>query len=106
MQLGIVRHFLTSFDTKDTWIYEKEKILLGNVPNTAPPPGLSDLKQVQLFINYRNFVPPIFKDNVCPKSPDLVIEKVKIQKKEKNKARKDKKKTYDDNVSNEAMFNS
>ena len=39
---------------------------------------------------------------MCPKSPDLLIEKVKIQRKERNKAMKENKKEYDRNASNEA----
>ena len=100
-QLRIVHHFLTSFDTRDTWVYETEKLLLSDVPRTTPAPRLSDLKQAQLHTNFRRFVLPKFKYKMCPKPPDLLIEKFNIQRKKKNKVRKDNKKTQDGNISNE-----
>ena len=66
------------------------------------PPGFLDLKQAQMCTNFRRFVPPKFKDWICPKPPDLLTEKVKIQRKENNKASKNNNKTQFGNVSNEA----
>ena len=77
------------------------KILLSDVFNAVPRPGLSHLKKVQPCTNRRRFVPPKFKDEMHPKYPDLLIEKVKIQRKEKNKVKKYNKKTHDGNLSNE-----
>ena len=66
------------------------------------PPGFLDLKQAQMCTNFRRFVPPKFKDKRCPKLPDLLIEKVKIQRKENNKVSKENNKTQFGNVSKEA----
>ena len=99
-QLSVMHRFLTSFGTRDAWISETAKSLLRNIPNTSLSPGLSDLNKAQLHTNYRTFVLPKFNDKMCPKPPDFVIEKVKIQKKEKNKSRKDNKKIQDGSVSN------
>ena len=65
-------------------------------------PRLLDLKEVQLLANCRAFVTPKHKDKKCSKDSEDVIERVKMQRKEKNKVRKDSKKTKDGSASNEA----
>ena len=101
-QLNVIHNFLTSFDTRDTWISEIAKLLLSDTTNAIPRPRLSALKEAQLCTNCRTFVLPKFKDEACPKPPNHIIKRAKIQKKEKNKVRKEKKKTRDSNVSDES----
>ena len=45
---------------------------------------------------------PKHRDDTCSKASDDFIERVKMQSKEKNKVRKDSKKTKDGSASNEA----
>ena len=90
--LNLMHRFLTSFDMRDTCISETAKLSLSDIPSTELP-GLSDLKEAKLHTNYPIFVLLKLKDEMWPKPTDYTIERVKTQKKEKNKVRKDNKKT-------------
>ena len=79
-QLNVMRYFLTSFNMRDTRIYEIAKLLLSDVTNAMMPPEMSDAKEVQLCTNRRAFVPPKFKDEMCPKPPDHFVERIKTKK--------------------------
>ena len=83
--------------------YWNWNLLLTDITNAALPPGLSDLKEVELCTNCRTFVPPKFKDEMCPKPSDDFIERVKMKRKEKNNMRKENNKLKDGNVPNEAV---
>ena len=54
--------------------------------------------------NFRTFLPPKFKDYTCPNPPDYAVERVKIQKKEKNELSKDNRKIHNRNLSKEASI--
>ncbi len=55
-------------------------------------PGLREIKQVELYTEFRKFVPEEFRDEICPKPSDHVLEKIKKDRSEKTKARNHKKK--------------
>ena len=55
-------------------------------------PGLREIKQVELYSKFRKFVPEEFRDEICPKPSDHVLEKIKKDRSEKTKARNHKKK--------------
>jgi len=55
-------------------------------------PGLREIKQVELYTKFRKFVPEEFRDEICPKPSDHVLEKIKKDRSEKTKARNHKKK--------------
>jgi flavodoxin len=58
-------------------------------------PGLREIKQVELYSKWRKFIPHQFHAEICPKPDDLVLQRIKNEKKEKLKlaAKKKKKKT-------------
>ena len=58
-------------------------------------PGIRDIKQVELWKNWRQYVPDPYKDSICPKPTEDVLEKIKREKskkqQEKTKVKKSKK---------------
>ena len=54
------------------------------------PPGLSDIKQCELYNKWRKIVPPEYKEIMCPRPPDKVLQKVKEEKRKKASAKKAK----------------
>lgn len=50
--------------------------------------GLSDIKQVELYTKWRNCIPHVFQDEMCPKPSDKVLDKIKKEKAEKAKRKK------------------
>ena len=51
--------------------------------------GLSEIKQVELYTKWRKLIPDEFKDEMCPKPEYNVISKVKQQRNDKIKAKKE-----------------
>ena len=51
------------------------------------PPGLSELKQVDLYLKYRPFIPPEHQDDICPRPSDEIMEKVKKDRNEKQRGK-------------------
>jgi hypothetical protein len=51
------------------------------------PPGLSELKQVDLYLKYRPFIPPEHQDEICPRPSDEVMEKIKKERNEKQRGK-------------------
>ena len=54
-------------------------------PNREEEPGLSEIKQVELYTKWRLFLPLEYQDIMCPKPDDKVIERIKNQKRTKAK---------------------
>lgn len=50
--------------------------------------GLAEIKQVELFTKWRPFNPEEFKNEICPEPPKAVLDKVKLEKKNKATAKK------------------
>ncbi len=48
------------------------------------PPGLRDIKQVELYSEWRKFVPAKFADDICPKPSDEVLARVAQTKGDKS----------------------
>ena len=48
-------------------------------------PGMKDIKQVELWKNWRQFVPQPYKDMICPRPTADVIDRVKKQRSAKQK---------------------
>jgi hypothetical protein len=71
-------------------ISEEERLELLHMlePEILPHPGLRDIKQMELYVNYRKLVPEAFWDALCPKPSDEVLQK---HKKERNVKLKQKK---------------
>jgi hypothetical protein len=51
------------------------------------PPGLRDIKQVELYSKWRKFVPAEFADDICPKPSDEVLARVAQTKGDKSRER-------------------
>ena len=51
------------------------------------PPGLKEIKKVELYTKWRKFVPEQFQDIICPKPPDAVEQRVKDDRKERKRKR-------------------
>ena len=64
-------------------LQELQQFTLKNVP----PPGLREIKQVELFTKWRKFVLAEFQDEICPKPPDEVIASVQKTRSDNNKER-------------------
>jgi len=54
-------------------------------PSGSIFPSIAAIKQVELFTNWRPFVPEEFKDRICPEPTKEVIDKVKMDKRTKAK---------------------
>jgi hypothetical protein len=48
-------------------------------------PGIREIKQVELWKNWRQFVPHPHKDMICPEPPQEVLDRIKKQKSDKQK---------------------
>jgi len=65
--------------------------LLHNFPNnldTVIPPGLADIKKVELYSKIRHFVPEKYWPSLCPHPGDDVLKKISSTKSEKRKEKK------------------
>ena len=60
----------------------------GEQPELESAPGLSEIKQVELYTKWRKLIPDQFQDDVCPKPTDEVLNKVKKDKADKAKTKK------------------
>jgi hypothetical protein len=49
------------------------------------PPGLKEIKQVELWTKWRKFIPHQFQDEICPKPDVGVLQRIKSEKNEKLK---------------------
>jgi hypothetical protein len=56
-----------------------------------PFKGIPEFKQVQLYRNYRKFIPPAFQDEICPKPSDEVLKRQKDDQKRRADEKKEKK---------------
>ena len=59
---------------------------------TLIPPGLKPMKQVELYLKWRKFVPTALQDIVCPRPPEEILQKVKKFQTEKRKEKATQKK--------------
>ncbi len=57
------------------------------------PPGMKEIKQVELYPKLRKFVPAEFADEICPKPPDEILENVHRERSAQNRERNAKKRT-------------
>mmetsp|Transcript_29630 Transcript_29630/g.43116 ORF Transcript_29630/g.43116 Transcript_29630/m.43116 type:complete len:98 (+) Transcript_29630:515-808(+) len=55
-----------------------------------PPPGIQDIKQVEMYTKWRHLLPDYAKDVTCPKPSDTVIKKIRDERNAKAKARQNK----------------
>jgi hypothetical protein len=56
------------------------------------PPGLKEIKQVELYSKFRRFVPEEFKDIICPKPSDEILSNIKQARSDKTRLRNSNKK--------------
>ena len=50
-------------------------------------PGLKEIKQVELYSKFRKFVPVEFRDEICPRPSEQVLQNIKKARSEKAKER-------------------
>ena len=74
--------FFNLFQHKSHVNFWYTKIVLSDVPDTMLLPEFIDPMQVKLCTKYQRFMPPKFKDDIFPKPPEHVIDKVKNKKRE------------------------
>ena len=70
---------------KEAWITD----LRSSFPDAEPVPCLALIKQCELYLKWRPFVPDQFKDEICPEPPKEVMDKVKREKNAKVKIKKE-----------------
>jgi hypothetical protein len=51
-------------------------------------PGLQEIKQVELWVKWRKFIPPQFRDEICPRPNEKIIARIKKEKNDKLKVKK------------------
>jgi hypothetical protein len=73
---------------KDTYYIAKERVvnrddILKKLPVVEPEPGLRAIKQVELYKKWRPLVPHEFKDILCPKPPQEILDEVADTAREK-----------------------
>lgn len=66
----------------------RQDILKNQLPNALEPPGLREIKQVELYRKWRKFVPEEFQDEICPKPPDEVLNRIRDEKTKKARAKR------------------
>jgi len=81
---NISNNWTTHNILKSTVLEAKEDAQNINFPICIPP-GLSDVKQLDLYEKVRKYVPEEYKDILCPKPSEEVIVRGKNQKREKRK---------------------
>ena len=57
-----------------------------------PAPGLKEIKQVELYSKFRRFVPDEFKDIICPKPSDEILDNIRQARSDKTRIRNNTKK--------------
>jgi hypothetical protein len=50
-------------------------------------PGLREIKQVELWVKWRKFIPPQFRDEICPRPDEKIITRIKKEKNDKLKVK-------------------
>ena len=65
------------------WKYD----LKTGYPLNEKTPGISEIKQVELYLKWRGVIPHEFQDDICPKPEDHVLETIKNEKRDKEKKR-------------------
>ena len=60
-------------------------------PVSLQRPGIKPIKQVELYKNWRPFIPREYRDEICPKPSDEVINEVQNERNAKSRARAAKK---------------
>ncbi len=56
-------------------------------------PGLREIKQVELWVKWRKCIPPPqFRDEICPRQDEMIIERIKKEKNDELKSKKTAKK--------------
>ena len=74
------------FDMKKKDCLDEKRVhALRQSPTVLKAPGLREIKQVELFKNYRNLIPEEYRDELCPKLSDEVLRRVKGDTNEKKK---------------------
>jgi hypothetical protein len=68
------------------------------LPNPLNPPGLKDIKQVELFTKFRKFLNPANWEKTCPYHGDAVMERIRKQRNEKQVAKKKQKEAIESGV--------
>ena len=67
-------------------------------PNMENAPGVAEIKQVELFLKWRAFVPEEYQKSICPEPSEEVLHKIKRERYEKTKVKlkeaKEKKREY------------
>ena len=71
---------------------DRTKILKYGKVEVIKTPGLKPIKQFELYKKWQPLVPKEFADKICPKPPNSVLEIVKNERVEKQKANKAPKK--------------
>jgi hypothetical protein len=52
-----------------------------------PFPGVKEIKQVELYTKWRNYVPEEYKEKMCPEVAPVVIKKQRLEKSERQAKR-------------------
>jgi hypothetical protein len=52
--------------------------------------GMPDYKQVELYSNYWKDLPKMYKDVMCPKPPESVLDTIKKERAQRAKGKKEK----------------
>ena len=76
----------------DLEIKKWKKALMKTFPINETAQGISEIKQVELFTKWREFVPEEYRDIMCPKPDDDIIERIKAEKSAKAKKKADERK--------------
>jgi hypothetical protein len=63
------------------------------IDDTSNAPGIREIKQVELWKNWSQFVPHPHKQIICPKPPQDIIDQIRKEKSAKQKAATKKRKT-------------
>ncbi len=61
------------------------------LPSVLTPPGLKEIKMVELFTKFRCFLKPINMDKTCPYPGEAVLDRVKQNKRVQRASKKRKK---------------
>jgi hypothetical protein len=77
----------------DKFVQQQNRLreLKGFALKSIPAPGIKPIKQVELYMKWRKFVPDSFQDEICPKPSTEVINQVTSDRKQKNRERASKK---------------
>ena len=87
----ITTTFLKQCEDRINWCEDVREEIKKKQPKDLPRVGMAELKSVQLFTLWRKFVPDAFVEQICPKLPQDIIDKVKASQKEKRVSKKAKK---------------